>query len=84
MQGLLQQVRMEGTLGMHTVMLDEVALTHEHGIHAQARGHMLDEVLRQHSGLDLSRATHSGVGRAIALAQVQVEVELGECIRLQV
>lgn len=63
-------------------MLDEVALAHEHGIHVQARCHMLDEVLGQHGGLDLPGAPHSGVRRPVALAEVQVKVELGEGICL--
>jgi hypothetical protein len=70
-------------MGVRTVMLDEVAFAHEHRVHAQPGGHMLNEMLCQHGGLDLSRPTHGGVGRAICLAQVQIEVEFGEGIRLQ-
>ena len=65
-----------------TIMLDEVALAHEHGVHVQAGSYVLNEVLSEHGGLDLSGAPHSSVGRPVALAQVQVEVELGEGVRL--
>lgn len=66
-----------------TVMGDEVTLAHGHGVHAQARGHVLNEVLRQHGRLDLAGAAHRGVRGAVAAAEVQVEVELGEGVSLQ-
>ena len=66
-----------------TIVGDEVALAHGHGVHAQARGHVLDQVLRQHSRLDLARAAHCGVRGAVAAAEVQVEVELWEGVCLQ-
>ena len=64
-------------------MGDEVALAHSHGVQTQARRHVLDEVLRQHRRLDLARAAHGGVRRPVAAAEVQVEVEFWEGVRLQ-
>ena len=64
-------------------MGDEVALAHKHGVQAQARSHVLDQVLRQHSRLNLARAAHCGVRRPVAAAEVQVEVELWEGVCLQ-